>query len=207
MLFPSFTWLLLVYAKAVAINSSIHFLFNDKKATKSHPCILDNENKKTQKITHWGERKSFCCGRWWYPHLFTHAIWIKYPFIHIIKTFTYIRYQTFSRTQNINKTVFIKIEIFERRLRCGGVGRGWLRCHGLLTWQKRGKKEPRDVYLVYENMFFNKLLSSSSEIFFSFLFMQWKMWKMTGGEILPLQCLTHKKREEKSFKTKALSPK
>lgn len=92
--------------------------YSTTKKAKSHPCISkcisgrwrSGDTKSGRKITHWCERGwwrgaarlsrlRMLCVRW-YPIVSAHfsAIWIKLPFIYIIKTFTYIKYQPFLST-------------------------------------------------------------------------------------------------------------
>lgn len=114
-----------------------------RKKAKSHPCISEctwgravgaetreAEEKSHTEVSLGGSqllrlsRFRMLCVRW-YPIASAHsfAIWIKLPFICIIKTFTYIKYQPFLSTGCCLKTWFsnkmLFTEDFSRFFRVG----------------------------------------------------------------------------------------
>lgn len=94
------------------------------------------DTKQETEITHWGETDKEFFDAMMLSDDINHffAIWIKFPFIYIIKTFTYIKYQPFCFSpllvslrlvqermiKNSYKIVYIQIWDFPMKVQTGG---------------------------------------------------------------------------------------
>lgn len=161
----------LPYAEVVAFVAP--FISYSTTKGESHSCISKHrkaERKgdcrhKTRNRNHtlrWTWQRVFQCddALRWYPIVFNHffVIWIKFPFIYIIKTFTYIKYQPFCSSpllvslrlvqtrmiKNSYKTVYIQFWDFSMKVQTGGAG-GNVQGFMKLTRKNIRKKKTLDV--------------------------------------------------------------
>jgi hypothetical protein len=135
--------------------ASDHFISYSTTKVESHPCILDESQVEVEGEATIGTREkshTFCS---FHIDAIFFRFWIKFAFICIIKTFSYIKYQTFfCYLTFIHTRTWIMIRSWYRIVYTQD------RDLAILGWWWFTSTATLHYALLMKNMFFNKLLSS-----------------------------------------------